>query len=101
MDAIKVLEDVLVKTAKNTSIENRKSAVESLSELYSEGKDAKVIAEYLIKLHYSVCQSFFEEVVSEIGNDDVLAISEALINNEQFRKGKPNNIMYPKGFVAV
>jgi hypothetical protein len=101
MDDVNVLENIMAKTAKNTSIENRKVAVEALRKLYSESQDAKIIAEYLIKLHYSVCQSFFEEVVADMGDDDVLAIVEALIDNEQFKKGKPNNIMYPKGFVAV
>jgi len=101
MDAIKTLEDVLAKTAKNTSNENRKKAVEALQTLFAEGIDAKKVAEYLIKLHYSVCQAFFEEFCSSASEENITAVAEALINDEQFKKGNPNNIMYLKGLSAV
>lgn len=101
MEAIKELEDVLAKTAKNTSNENRKRAVEALSVMFAETNDPKQVAEYLIKLHYSVCQAFLEEFCSSASDESISAIAEALVSNEQFMKGNPNNIMYPKGLSAV
>ena len=101
MDAIKTLEDVLAKTAKNTSNENRKKAVEALQTLFAENGNHKQVAEYLIKLHYSVCQAFFEEFCSSASVENTVAVAEALVNDEQFKKGNPNNIMYPKGLSAV
>jgi len=101
MDAIKTLEDVLAKTAKNTSNENRKKAVEALQTLFAENGNHRQVAEYLIKLHYSVCQAFFEEFCSSASEENTFAVTEALVNAEQFEKGNPNNIMYPKGLSAV
>jgi hypothetical protein len=101
MDAIKTLEDVLAKKAKNMSNENRKRAVGALLALFGEDNGAKQVAEYLIKLHYSVCQSFFEEFCLSASDENIIAIAEALVNDEQFKKGKTNNIMYPKGLSAV
>ncbi len=88
MDAIKTLEDVLAKTAKNTSNENKKRAVEALQTLFAENGNHKQGAEYLIKLHYSVCQAFFEELCSSASEENTVTIAEALVNDEQFKKGK-------------
>gem|GEM_PF-1400521 len=100
MGAIKLLDD-LAKTARNTSNANRNKAVEALQTLFAENGSHKQVAEYLIKLHYSVCQAFFEEFCSSASEENTFAVAEALVNNEQFKKGNPNNIMYPKGLSAV
>lgn len=101
MEAIKELEDIVAKTAKKTSNENRKKAVEALEVMFAETNDPKQVTEYLIKLHYSVCQAFLEEFCSSASDGSISAIVEALVSNEQFMKGNPNNIMYPKGLSAV
>lgn len=100
MEVIKEL-DVLAKTASNTSNKNRKRAVEALSVMFAETNDPKQVVEYLIKFHYSVCQAFLEEFCSSASDESISAIAEALVDNEQFKKSNPNNIMYPKGLSAV
>jgi hypothetical protein len=101
MEAIKVLEDVLTKKGKPISNEGRKRAVEALQALFKKSNDPKQVAGYLIKLHYSVCQAFLEELCSSASDDNIINIAETLVNDEQFKNGNLNNIMYPKGLSAV
>ena len=101
MDALSILDDVLVKTVKEMSDNNRQRAVAALCTLCAEKSNTKLIAEYLTKFHYSVCQAFFERIATT-DDIDVRDITKALINDEQFNnKAKTNNIMFPKGFSAV
>lgn len=101
MDAIETLEGVLAKTAKNMSNENRKRAVGALLVLFDMNNNAKQAARYLTKFHYSVSQAFFAEISLSASDESIAAMAEALVNDEQFTKGNPNNIMYPKGLSAV
>ena len=98
MKAIKTLEDMLVKTANNTSKKNRKTAVDALIVLLMENNDPQQVIEYLLKFHYSVCQSFFEELCTAASDEQVALVVEMLLGNEQFVKVKT---LYPKGFAAV
>lgn len=101
MEAIKVLEDVLTKNVKITSKENKKKAVDALTALFTESNDPKQVVEYLIKLHYSVCQTFLEEFCTSASDEQITVVAEALVADEQFKKGNPNNIRHPKGLSAV
>ena len=101
MSAIQILNEVIEQTKKDITAPNRDRAVSALKELAAMDDEAKTIAEYLIKLSYTVSQLFFEEAALTVGNERLGQIIDALITNEQFQKGKANNIRYPKGFISI
>ena len=101
MSAIQILNEVIEQTKKDITAPNRDRAVSALKELAAMDDDAKTIAEYLMKLSYTVSQLFFEEAALTVGNERLGQIIDALITNEQFQKGKANNIRYPKGFISI
>ena len=99
MDTIHVLEDVHVKTTgKKMSNKNRERAVGALLTLATQGSKTEQIVEFLLKLQYPVCQSFFGELAS-LPNCNIMEIVETLINDEQFQKSKAISII-PKGFTS-
>ena len=85
---------------KDLSRDNRKKAVAILMELSGDVINAKQVAEYLMKLHYSVCLAYFDKAVT-LREEKLTAVVEALRANEQFQKDKPQNFLYPKGFGSV
>ncbi|MCL2426447.1 MAG: hypothetical protein FWD05_08940 [Oscillospiraceae bacterium] len=101
MSAIQILNEVIEQTKKDITAPNRDRAVLALKDLAAMDDEAKTIAEYLIKLSYTVSQLFFEEVVVTINDERLTQIVDALITNEQFQTGKVNNIRYPKGFISI
>jgi peptidoglycan hydrolase-like protein with peptidoglycan-binding domain len=101
LSAIQNLNEIIEQTKKDITAPNRDRAVLALKDLAATDSDAKTIAEYLIKLSYTVSQFFFENVVDTIDNERLTQIVNALITNEHFQKGKVNNIRYPKGFISV
>ena len=101
LSAIQILNEIIEQTKKDITAPNRDRAVLALKDLAAMDDEAKTIAEYLIKLSYTVSQLFFEEVVVTINDERLTQIVDALITNEQFQTGKVNNIRYPKGFISI
>lgn len=101
MKVIKQLQDILAKTKKNMNNRNRKNAVEALEALFIETNDPEQVASYIMEFHYSVCQAFFKEFCLSAADKDIIAVAEALTNQKRFKKGNPNNFMYPKGFAGI
>ncbi|ADU26814.1 hypothetical protein [Ethanoligenens harbinense] len=99
MEALQVLDEICAK--KDLSKDNRKKAVAILLTMSEEINNAKQVADYLMKLHYSVCPAYFNRAATELSNEQLATIVEEFRTNEQFQKDKPQNFLYPKGFGSV
>jgi len=98
METINVLDDLLEKTKKNVNIENKKAAIDALETLFGESKDSKRLVEYLIKFPSSICQDFLEGFCVSKTDEQIVAVANAVIADEQFKKNI-NNIRCTKGFL--
>ncbi|MDL2233238.1 hypothetical protein LJC63_06625 [Ruminococcaceae bacterium OttesenSCG-928-L11] len=99
MEALQALDEICAK--KDLSNNNRKKAVAALLEMSNDINNAKQVAGYLMKLHYSACPAYFNRAATELANEQLAAVVEAFRANEQFQKDKPQNFLYPKGFGSV
>jgi len=99
LEALQVLNEICSK--KDLSKDNRKKAVAILLKLSDDINNAKQVVEYLMKLHYSACSTYFNQAATELSDEQLTAIVGAFRANEQFQKEKPQNVLYPKGFGSV
>ena len=88
MEAIKILEDIPDKKARDLSKENREKVVAALLELSSQKDNYKQIVNFLFKFHYSVSQDFFEKFSTVASEECIVILVERLISSEQFKQGK-------------
>jgi hypothetical protein len=99
LETLQVLDEICAK--KELSKDNRKKAVAILLTMSEEINNVKQVADYLMKLHYSVCPAYFNRAAMELSSENLAAVVEAFRANEQFQKDKPQNFLYPKGFGSV
>lgn len=98
---LQALDELTEKIKKSISKKNREQGVNLLTDLLTCEDGAKQVVRYLMKMQYSMCQSFFEIFVLSNSEENIFSIADALINDEQFNKGNVSNIMYPKGLSVV
>ena len=99
MEALQVLDEICAK--KDLSKDNRKKAVAILLKMSEDINNAKQVADYLMKLHYSACPAYFNRAATELSKEKLATIVEEFSTNEQFQRDKPQNFLYPKGFGSV
>ena len=101
MDELKTLEEVLAKNNKGGDKGDRQMAVEALLSLYAKTCDATQVSKYLMGLHYLVSRGFLVNFSKTASEENMLAIVNALLSDDDFNTGNANNTLYPKGFSAV
>lgn len=88
MEAIKMLEDIPDKKARDLSKENREKAVAALLELSFQKDNYEQIVNFLYKFHYSVSRDFFEKFSTAASEKNIIALVDRMISSEQFKQGK-------------
>ena len=100
LEALQVLLNDIC-TKKGLSKDNHKKAVDALLKMSENLNNAKLVAEYLMKLHYSACSTFFYSAATELSNEQLATIVKEFCTNEQFQNSLPQNALYPKGFESA